>query len=171
MKRFLKLLNYLVPYKWLVFQNVLYNVLGAFFALFSFAMIIPFLRVLFGNQPVVTETMDFTLSTDYFIHTLNYFMGRIMTTHGNNGALVLVSTLVVFFSLLKNGFIFLSNHVLAPIRAYVVRDIRNQVYRKVLKLPLSYFTEAKKGDVMARISNDVQEIENSLNLLTFFPLL
>ncbi len=73
-----------------------------------------------------------------------------------------MSTLVVFFSLLKNGFIFLSNHVLAPIRAYVVRDIRNQVYRKVLKLPLSYFTEAKKGDVMARISNDVQEIENSV---------
>ncbi len=162
MKRFLKLLNYLVPYKWLVFQNVLYNVLGAFFTLFSFAMIIPFLRVLFGNQPMVTETMDFALSTDYFIHTLNYFMGRIMITHGNNGALVLVSTLVVFFSLLKNGFIFLSNHVLAPIRAYVVRDIRNQVYRKVLKLPLSYFTEAKKGDVMARISNDVQEIEVSI---------
>ena len=68
--------------------------LSAFFALFSFAMIIPFLRVLFGNQPVVTETMDFTLSTDYFMHTLNYFMGRIMITHGNNGALVLVSVLV-----------------------------------------------------------------------------
>ncbi len=169
MKRFLKLLNYLVPYKWLVFQNILYNVLSAFFALFSFAMIIPFLRVLFGNQPLVTETMDFALSTDYFIHTLNYYMSRIMINHGNNGALILVSTLVVIFSLLKNGFIFLSNHVLAPVRAYVVMDIRNEIYRKVLKLPLSYFTEARKGDVMARISNDVQEIEisivNSLSML------
>ena len=162
MKRFLKLLNYLAPYKWLVSQNILYNVLGAFFALFSFAMIIPFLRILFGNQPVVTEPMDFALSTDYFIHTLNYYMGRIMITHGNNGALVMVSTLVVFSSLLKNGFIFLSNHVLAPVRAYVVMDIRNEIYRKVLKLPLSYFTEARKGDIMARISNDVQEIEISI---------
>jgi subfamily B ATP-binding cassette protein MsbA len=162
MKRFIKLLSYLVPYKWLVGQNIFYNVLSAFFALFSFAMIIPFLRVLFGNQPLVTETMEFALSTDYFIHTLNYYMGRIMTTHGNNGALILVSSLVAIFSLLKNGFIFLSNHVLAPVRAYVVMDIRNEVYRKVLKLPLSYFTEARKGDVMARISNDVQEIENSV---------
>jgi subfamily B ATP-binding cassette protein MsbA len=162
MKRFIKLLSYLVPYKWLVGQNIFYNVLSAFFALFSFAMIIPFLRVLFGNQPLVTETMEFALSTDYFMHTLNYFMGRIMTTHGNNGALILVSSLVAIFSLLKNGFIFLSNHVLAPVRAYVVMDIRNEVYRKVLKLPLSYFTEARKGDVMARISNDVQEIENSV---------
>jgi subfamily B ATP-binding cassette protein MsbA len=162
MKRFIKLLSYLVPYKWLVGQNIFYNVLSAFFALFSFAMIIPFLRVLFGNQPLVTETMEFAMSTDYFIHTLNYYMGRIMTTHGNNGALILVSSLVAVFSLLKNGFIFLSNHVLAPVRAYVVMDIRNEVYRKVLKLPLSYFTEARKGDVMARISNDVQEIENSV---------
>jgi len=162
MKRFLKLLNYLVPYKWLVAQNVGYNILGAFFALFSFAMVIPFLRVLFGNQPVVTETMDFAFNTEYFIHTLNYYMGRIMLIHGNNGALVLVSTLVVIFSLLKNGFIFLANHMLAPVRAYVVRDIRNDIYKKVLKLPLSYYTEARKGDVIARISNDVQEIEISI---------
>jgi len=162
MKRFFKLFKYLVPYKWLVSQNIGYNVLSAFFALFSFAMVIPFLSVLFGNTDVVTEPMDFALSTKYFMHTLNYYMGRIMITHGTNGALVLVSTLVVIFSLLKNGFIFLSNHVLAPVRAYVVMDIRNEIYRKVLKLPLSYFTEAKKGDVMARISNDVQEIENSV---------
>ncbi len=169
MKRFIKILKYLIPYKWLVTQNIGYNILGAFFALFSFAMIIPFLSVLFGNQPVVTETMKFALSTEYFLHTLNYYMGLIMVTHGNNGALVLVSSLVVIFSLLKNGFIFLSNHVLAPVRAYVVRDIRNDIYRKVLKLPLSYYTEARKGDVMARISNDVQEIEisivNSLSML------
>ncbi len=162
MKRFFELFKYLVPYKWLVAQNIGYNVLSAFFALFSFAMVIPFLSVLFGNTDVVTEPMKFALSTEYFMHTLNYYMGRIMITHGTNGALVLVSTLVVIFSLLKNGFIFLSNHVLAPVRAYVVMDIRNEIYRKVLSLPLSYFTEAKKGDVMARISNDVQEIENSV---------
>ena len=158
MKRFFRLLNYLVPYKWYVAQNVVYNIFGAFFALFSFAMVIPFLEVLFGNQEVVTEAMEFRLSTEYFMHTLNFYMGKIVQAHGEVGALVLVSILVVIFSLLKNGFIFAANFMLAPIRAFLVRDIRNYIYRKVLKLPLSYYTEARKGDVIARISNDVQEI-------------
>jgi len=162
MKRFFRLLNYLVPYKWYVVQNVLYNILGAFFALFSFAMVIPFLEVIFGNQELVSEPMEFTLSTKYFMHTLNFYMGKIVLAHNEVGALVLVSILVVIFSLLKNGFIFAANFVLAPIRAFLVRDIRNDIYRKVLKLPLSYYTEARKGDVIARISNDVQEIEASI---------
>ena len=162
MRRFFKLLNYLLPYKWFVTQNILYNILAAFFALFSFAMVIPFLRVLFENQPMVTESVPFELSTDYFMHRLNYTMSRIMTSHGTGGALLLVSFMVVGFSLLKNGFIFGANFVLAPIRAFVVRDMRNDIYRKVLKLPLSYYTEARKGDVIARISSDVQEVEASI---------
>lgn len=162
MKRFFRLLNYLVPYKWYVVQNVVYNILGAFFALFSFAMVIPFLEVLFENQELVTEPMEFKMSTEYFMHTLNFYMGKIMAAHGEAGALILVSILVVIFALLKNGFVFAANFMLAPIRAFLVRDIRNDIYRKVLKLPLSYYTEARKGDVIARISNDVQEIEASL---------
>ncbi|MEN8228401.1 MAG: ABC transporter transmembrane domain-containing protein [Bacteroidota bacterium] len=162
MRRFFRLLNYLLPYKWYVTQNIVYNILGAFFALFSFAMVIPFLRVLFENQTTVFEPMEFELSTDYFMHTLNLHMARIMENRGEAGALLLVSILVVGFSLLKNAFLFGANFVLAPIRAYVVRDIRNEIYRKVLKLPLSYYTEARKGDVIARISSDVQEIETSI---------
>jgi subfamily B ATP-binding cassette protein MsbA len=162
MKRFLRLLHYLFPYKWFVVQNVVFNILGAFFALFSFAMVIPFLRVLFNNQPVILEPAPFALNTDYFMHTLNYFMSRIMTSHGKSGALVLVSLLVVGFSLLKNGFLFTANNALAPIRAFVVRDMRKDIYRKVLKLPLSYYTEARKGDVIARMSSDVQEVEASI---------
>ena len=162
MKRFFRLLNYLVPYKWYVVQNVVYNILGAFFALFSFAMVLPFLRVLFNNQEVVTEPMDFQLSTEYLMHTLNFYIGKIMSAHDASRALILVSILVVIFSLLKNGFIFAANFMLAPIRAFLVRDIRNDIYRKVLKLPLSFYTEARKGDVIARISNDVQEIEVSI---------
>jgi subfamily B ATP-binding cassette protein MsbA len=162
MKRFFRLLKYLLPYKWFVVQNVVYNILQAFFAIFSFAMVIPFLRVLFNDNPIVTEPMDFQLSTEYFMHSMNFYIGRIMELKGESGALVLVSVLVVIFSLLKNGFIFAANFVLAPIRAFVVRDIRNDIYRKVLSLPLSFYTEARKGDVIARISNDVQEIEVSL---------
>lgn len=162
MRRFFRLLKYLVPYKWNVIQNVVYNVLGAFFALFSFAMIIPFLKVLFDNQPLVTEPMEFELKTQYFIHTLNYYLSQLMIEHGKPMAMVLVSVVVVIFSLLKNGFIFLANYFLAPVRAYTVRDIRNEIYNKVLRLPLSYYSESRKGDVIARISNDVQEIESSI---------
>jgi subfamily B ATP-binding cassette protein MsbA len=162
MRRFLRLLIYLIPYKGRVVQNIIYNILGAFFTLFSFAMVIPFLRVLFENQSLVTEPADFQLSTDYFLHTLNYYMSKIMLDHGESGALILVSVLVVVFSLLKNSFLYAATHVLSPIRAYVVRDIRNEIYHKVLKLPLSYYTEARKGDVIARISNDVQEVEFSI---------
>lgn len=162
MRRFFRLLKYLLPYKWYVIQNIVYNILGAFFALFSFAMVIPFLRVLFENQSEILEPMDFELSTEYLMHALNFYMRRIMETNGEAGALMLVSLMVVGFSLLKNGFLFAANYVLAPIRAFVVRDIRNEIYRKVLKLPLSYYTEARKGDVIARISSDVQEIEASI---------
>jgi len=169
MKRFFRLLAYLIPYKWYVVQNVIYNILGAFFALFSFAMVIPFLQVLFGNQPMVNEPMAFELSTKYIIHTFNYQMTNLMTVSGKFSALILVSILVIVFSLLKNGFMFLSNYVLAPIRAKVVRDIRNEIYRKILILPLSYFTEARKGDVIARISSDVQEIE--VSILSMFSML
>ncbi len=162
MKRFFKLLRYLVPYKWFVAQNVGYNILGAFFALFSFAMVVPFLRVLFQIQETVHEPIEFQMNAKYFMHMLNYFMSVIMEKHGVAGALVLVSVLVVFFSLLKNGFLFGANFVLAPIRAFVVRDMRNDIFRKLLKLPLSFYTQARKGDVIARISNDVQEVEASV---------
>ena len=162
MKRFLRLLRYLFPFKWYVVQNVAYNIFGAFFALFSFAMVIPFLRLLFNNQEIVVEPMEFELNTEYLMHTLNYYLGRIMVTRDAASALALVSILVVAFSLLKNGFLFAANYVLGPIRAFVVRDIRNDVYKKVLRLPLSYYTEARKGDVISLISSDVQEIEVSL---------
>ncbi|MEX0986904.1 MAG: ABC transporter transmembrane domain-containing protein [Bacteroidales bacterium] len=162
MNRFFKLFRYLVPYKWSVIQNVVYNVLGAFFALFSFAMIIPFLQVLFDNQPMVTEPREFELKTSYFFHTMNYLMSQVMIEHGKPFSMIVVSVIVVIFSLLKNGFLYLANYCLAPVRAYTVRDIRGEIYSKLIRLPLSYYSEAKKGDVMARISNDVQEIETSI---------
>ena len=162
MRRFLRLLKYLVPYKWFVFQNVIYNILGAFFALFSFAMVVPFLRVLFGNKPADPAPMEFELTTEYLMNQLYLYMERTIDQYGDAGALVMVSILVVVFSLLKNAFLFGANYVLAPLRAFIVRDIRNEIYDKVLQLPLSYYTEARKGDVIARISSDVQEIEVSI---------
>ncbi|MDX2432576.1 MAG: hypothetical protein QNK35_16675, partial [Bacteroides sp.] len=114
MKRFLRLVKYLIPYKGKVAQNIIFNVLGAFFTLFSFAMVMPFLGVLFDNQEMVTDSMKFELSTEYFLHTLNFYMSKIMLSRGASGALLLVSILVVVFSFLKNVFIYAANHVLAP---------------------------------------------------------
>ncbi len=162
MNRFFKLFRYLEPYKWKVVQNVVYNVLGAFFALFSFAMIVPFLKVLFQNQEPVTEPMAFALTTEYFFHTINYYLTEVMSNYGKPMAMVLVSGFVIVFSLLKNGFLYLANYMLAPVRAYTVRDIRREIYHKLIRLPLSFYSESRKGDVMARISNDVQEIETSI---------
>jgi len=162
MNRFFRLLQYLLPYKWYAVQNIAYNIFAAFFALFSFTMVIPFLQILFDKQEMVENAIPFALNLEYAQHMLNYFMSKLIMSSGKPTALILVSFLVVFFSLLKNAFIFLANHVLAPIRAYTVRDIRNQIYKKVLRLPLSYYSEAKKGDVIARISSDVQEIEVSI---------
>jgi ATP-binding cassette, subfamily B, bacterial MsbA len=162
MRRFFKLFRYLVPYKWKVVQNVLFNVLGAFFALFSFAMVIPFLQVLFDNQPMVLEPKEFELKTSYFFHTMNYLLSKVMIEHGKPVSMIVVSVIVVIFSMLKNGFLYLANFCLAPVRAYTVRDIRSELYGKLIRLPLSFYSEAKKGDVMARVSNDVQEIETSI---------
>ena len=138
------------------------RLLGAFFGLFSFAMVVPFLRVLFELQETVAEPMEFQFNVDYLMHTLNYYMSVILERYGTGGALALVGILVVVFSFLKNGFLFGANFVLAPIRAFVVRDMRNEIYRKVVSLPLSYYTEARKGDVIARVSSDVQEVETSV---------
>ncbi len=162
MKRFFKLFRYLVPYKWNVVQNVIYNILSAFFALFSFAMVIPFLQVLFDNQPLVLEPREFELKTSYFFHTINYLLSQVMIEYGKPMAMIVVSAIVVIFSLMKNGFLYLANYCLAPVRAYTVRDIRRELYSKLIRLPLAYYSEARKGDVMARVSNDVQEIETSI---------
>ncbi|MFZ5940298.1 MAG: ABC transporter ATP-binding protein [Bacteroidota bacterium] len=162
MNRFLRLVQYLFPYKWYAVQNIIYNILGSFFGLFTFTMVIPFLQILFDKQQMVTDPLPFELSVSYAQHMLYYAMSKLVVAYGKPAALILVSVLVVVLSLLKNGFVFLANHVLSPIRAYTVRDIRNQIYRKVLRLPLSYYTEARKGDVIARISSDVQEIETSI---------
>ena len=91
MKRFLRLLNYVLPYKWYVAQNVVYNILGAFFGLFSYVMVIPFLRVLFGNQPLVTEPMEFALNTEYFAQTPHNLFGGHWVHHQIQDALCVSS--------------------------------------------------------------------------------
>ena len=156
------LLKYIKPYKWSAIRNILYNLLSAIFALVSYTLIIPFIKILFNRVEIATSPGEFKLTIDYLNEFAKYYLSFFIDKHGQAGALLLVSLVFVVASLFKNGFIFLANNSLAYIRACTVRDLRSKMYHKVLRLPLSFFTNSRKGDIMTRISNDVQEIEISV---------
>jgi subfamily B ATP-binding cassette protein MsbA len=156
------LLKYIAPYKWSAARNILYNIFGAVFALFSFTLVIPFINILFRQVERVPDPGAFRFSVDYFGDFTRYFFSMLVEKNGAAGALLMVSVIFIIASILKNGFIFLANNSMAYIRSSTVRDLRKKMYYKVLRLPLSFFTEARKGDLMTRISNDVQEIEVSV---------
>jgi len=156
------LFKYFAPYRWSASRNIFYNILSAVFALVSYTLVIPFLNILFNRVEVVTHPGNFQLNADYIGTFFRYYLSTFIDKHGQAGALLLVVMIVIGASLFKNGFIFLANNSMAFIRASTVRDLRRKVYHKVLRLPLSFFTEARKGDVMTRISNDVQEVEISV---------
>jgi len=156
------LFKYVKPYRWPAIKSIIYNMLSAVFALFSYTLIIPFLNTLFNRLAVVPYPGEFTVSIDYLRNFIGYHFSVFVDKHGPEGALILVSIIFIIASLLKNGFIFLANNSMAYIRANTVRDLRKRMYDKVLRLQLSYFTDARKGDIMTRIANDVQEIEISV---------
>jgi len=168
------LLKYIGPYKLSAVRNIIYNMLSAIFALVSYTLVIPFLKILFSTIKSVPYPGEFVLSIDYLRASGEYYLYQFISNRGETSALLLVCLIVVTASLFKNGFIFLANNSMAYIRSCTVRDLRKAMYNKVLRLPLSFFTDARKGDVMTRVSNDVQEIEisvmSSLTMLFRDPL-
>ena len=156
------LLKYIAPYKRPAVNSILFNMLSALFALISYTLAIPFLNILFNRVERVPDPGEFRMTFDYLTQFFNYTLVGFIDNKGQVGALMLVSLIFIIASFFKNGFIFLANNSLAYIRASTVRDLRKKMYDKVLKLSLSYFTDARKGDIMTRISNDVQEIEISV---------
>jgi len=162
MKRFINIVGLIKPYWFYAALNVVFNILSAFFALFSFIMAIPFLKILFKTQEMVDTAVPFALKMESLQHNFNYILSKIVTEHGGGSALMLVSILVIIMALLKTGFKFLANYYIAPVRVGVVKDIRNRVYRKILRLPMSFFSESRKGDVISRAGMDVNEVEASV---------
>ncbi|WP_340113223.1 ABC transporter ATP-binding protein [Maribellus mangrovi] len=156
MKRFVP------PYKWKVVLNIFYNLLGAIFGVFSFAMLIPALDILFQTKELVTEKVEFSFSADAITHNINYYISQFIIEHGQQQALLLIGVILVTTTLFKVGFTYLSDFVLIGLRNGIVFDIRTLIYRKIIGLPLGYFSEERKGDIMARITSDVQEVENSI---------
>ena len=144
-----------------------------FFSLFSLTMIIPFLNVLFSQNRNYT-LMPWSVSAKSLLNNFNYYLGNYIVEHGQLNALMLISMLVVVMFFLKNLTRYMAMYFLAPIRNGVVRDIRRDVYHKILSLPIGYFTDERKGDMMARMTSDVQEVEwgimNSLEAAFREPL-
>jgi len=144
-----------------------------FFSLFSLTMIIPFLNVLFSQNRNYT-LMPWSVSAKSLLNNFNYYLGNYIIEHGQLNALMLISMLVVIMFFLKNLTRYLAMYFLVPIRNGIVRDIRRDVYHKILSLPIGYFTDERKGDMMARMTNDVQEVEwgimNSLEAAFREPL-
>ena len=169
------LLKYFAPYKWSAVKNIIYNILSALFALLTFTLIKPFLTVLFSGAAVVANPGPFQLTSTYISAFSKYYLSVFIEKYGQSGALTLVVLIVIVASLFKNAFIFLANNCMALIRSSTVRDLRKKLYHKILRLPLSFFTDARKGDVMTRISNDVQEVEisvmSSLTMMFRDPIL
>lgn len=162
MKSVRVLLNYIKPYRWLAGKSIAYNILSAFFALFTYTLIIPFLQILFNRVGSVPEPGHFTLSAEWLKSYADWIFTVSIDRYGPVSTLLIVVVIFALSSLIKNLLVFLANNCMASLRSYTIRDIRKRIYEKILRLPLSFFSEARKGDLMTRVSNDVQEIEVSV---------
>jgi len=163
MKDFLKLLRrFIPPYKWKLVWNFIFNLLSAVFGVFSFVLMKPTLEILFGTAEPVLEKPVLTKDLSSFTDLFNYHVSNIIHEHGPERALIFVAIFIILTVLFKTGFYYMANYIIVFIRNGVVRDIRSLIYRKILKLPLGFYSEERKGDIMARITGDVTEVENSV---------
>ena len=165
MKEFLNVLRRFVPpYKKYLFLTVLFNILSAILNIFSFATLIPMLQILFKTEggPVATHLMEWKLEKDVIVNNFNYYMQELLQNYGATNTLLIIGLALAFMTALKTSAYFLSSATIIPIRTGVVRDIRNQLYQKITSLDLGFFSDERKGDIIARMSGDVQEIENSI---------
>src|SRR3990172_5205845 len=162
MSSFLRILKYVSRYWRHGLLNLLFNLLSIAFSAVSLTMIIPFLRLLFGKTPSLEPPLPFEWSAASAADHFNYMMGGLIAEEGREHALAFICFLMVAIFFLKNLFRYLAVYVLAVVRNAVVRDIRSDLYRKVLALPIGFFSGERKGDIMARATSDVQEIEWSV---------
>lgn len=165
MKEFFKILaRFIPPYKKYLVLNIIFNLLTAFLTLFSFALIIPILQMLFRINDASYVFMEWGSASlkDVAVNNFYYYTQVIIENWGQSAALASLAVALVVMTALKTGAAYMSSYFLIPIRSGVVRDIRNIIYDKIVSLPIGFFTSERKGDVMARMSGDVAEVENSV---------
>ncbi len=167
MKEFLLVLRRFVPpYKKYLVLSIVFNVLSAVLNIFSFAAIIPILQILFktdtGHAATQLMPIDGGDIKEVLANNLKYYVNTLIGDFGPTNTLLVIGLFLAVMTFLKTGAYFLSSATIIPIRTGVVRDIRNQLYQKITSLPLGFFSEERKGDIIARMSGDVGEIENSI---------
>ena len=167
MRQFLKVLRRFVPpYKKYLFLTVFFNLLSALLNIFSFTLIIPILQILFkiedGTQYAYVPWSGFGNIKDFAVNNFYYYVNQLIESVGPSTTLLVLGLFLAFMTALKTGAYFLSSDTNITINTGVVRDIRNQLYHKILSLPMGFFSDEKKGDIITRMSGDGQEVENSI---------
>ncbi len=169
MKEFLQVLRRFVPpYKKYLALSIVFNILSAILNIFSFAALIPILQILFqvdgGIRANEYMSWDGSLGSLKEVATNNmyYYIQEFIVEYSASTALLVIGLFLAFMTFLKTGAYFLSSAMIIPIRTGIVRDVRNQLYHKITSLSLGFFSEERKGDIIARMSGDVQEVENSI---------
>src|SRR6516225_7726859 len=162
MKRFSTILRYLQDQKQNVALYFLFNLLSILFSLVSLAMLAPFLQLLFGKEKLMDVKPGFRLSAAGILDYLKYILSQLIRSHSELFALGAICVVIIIAILLKNVFLYLSYRVLAPMRNRVMTRLRADLYSKILDLPIGFFTEQRKGDIISRMSNDANEIEWSV---------
>jgi subfamily B ATP-binding cassette protein MsbA len=166
---------YLPPYKHLLGFNLLFNILSASFAVFSVALMVPMLEIILSQNNEVYSLVEWKLNFNDLKHNLYYYITSLKSSYGPGWSLLFVGLFLVVGTFLKTGFAYLAAYTSIGIRNGVVRDLRHNIYHKILQLPMAFFSEEKKGDIIARSTGDVQEVEasimSSLNMFLKNPVL
>ncbi len=162
MKRFSTILFYLRDQKRDIVLYFIFNLLSILFSLISFASVAPFLDLLFGRQKPITVKPVFHLSVNSLLESFKYHISNLIRDHGEGYALAAICILIIISVLFRNLFYYLSMRLVSPIRNHVMSSLRADMYAKLLVLPIGYFTEQRKGDIISRMSNDANEVEWSI---------
>lgn len=162
MKKYTRLFKYLGAYKWNLVFYFINIVLSISFSMVSLSMLAPFLQILFGKSGPVTVQPELNISVESLLENLRYFISYIIQSNGTISALAYICGIIIFTIFFKNVFLYLSYRFLAPVRNGVMTKLRGDLYDKVLQLPVGYFTEQRKGDLISRMSNDANEVEWSV---------
>ncbi|MFP4091819.1 MAG: ABC transporter ATP-binding protein [Cyclobacteriaceae bacterium] len=166
MKTYLRILRFARPYSEYIPLYLLFTVLSIVFGLINFSMLIPLLEILFNQVDDDLQQQfskpEFELNVDYVLDLFNYYFQQMIEERGKTGALIFVCTIIIISVFLTNLFRFISGLTLAKIRAKVIRKLRMNIFDQVSRMHLGFFTNERKGDIMSRITNDVQEVESSV---------
>jgi subfamily B ATP-binding cassette protein MsbA len=161
-KSYWRIISYIKPYLGYAGLNVLFNLLTIVFSLFTFAMLAPFLSLLFEKEQLVTQAPEFSFSSDALIEYLNYIMSKMIIEQGKLDALFFICVILLIAFFLRNFARYMAMFVLAKVRIGAIKNLRKEIYSKLLILPLAFYSQRKKGDIIARITTDVQEVDFSI---------